>query len=151
MVFGLEAKVFLEYFPHISDNLNLLGSGKCHLYLKGHLLGLMVWDSNNIVTGNIESFVFFMQVQSIINETMYWCKCYGLMKPSQRPDLAYRLERYLFLFQSSEITTLWGWGNNDVLFFFCSQVGEASLTEIFPQRIMTVANRVRLSKDMTMI
>lgn len=79
--------------------------------------------------------------------------CNGLMKPSQRPDLTYRLESYLPLFQTLEITTLGEVdrrGNYKVS-FFCSQVGETSLTKIFPQRIMTVGNRVRLTKGMTTI
>lgn len=59
-MFGLEVKVFLEYFFYISDSFNLLGSGKCYFYFKGYFLGFIVLDFNNIVIGSIESFVFFM-------------------------------------------------------------------------------------------
>lgn len=36
-----------------------------------------------------------------------------------------------------------------MLSFFCGQLGEVSLAKIFHQRIMTLGNRVRLSKGMT--
>ena len=63
MAFGLEAKTFLRFFSHVSDNLNLQDIGKCDLYLrKCSLLVFTFPSSKNTVTKSIKSFVFFVQL-----------------------------------------------------------------------------------------
>lgn len=70
MAFGLDAKAFLKFFSHISDNLNLPDSGKCLLYVKQRsFLGFIFPGSKNTDTESMK--MLSISATIVINETTY--------------------------------------------------------------------------------